>query len=170
MTFLNGLSLAYCRPPRNLRSPPSASLGSSWFAAKRYSILVLITMQFVNRVLGYRPGGSSLAVVRPQGGALMGMAVDGLNTSNDIHAKHGRIPYSGNLSRVKTFAVSGQFTKVLPAKVLTVKISLSTPVSLLMDVSLSFPAIRESFNGENPTLSNSRKFSPAKDSSYIYGT
>ena len=31
---------------------------------------------------------------------------------------------------------------------------------------LSFPTIRESFNCENPTFSNSRKFSPAKDSHY----
>ena len=33
-----------------------------------------------------------------------------------------------------------------------------------MGVSLSFPAIRKSFNRDNLTVSNSRKFSPAKDS------
>ena len=35
-----------------------------------------------------------------------------------------------------------------------------------MDVSLSFPTIHESFNRENSTFSNSRKFLPAKVSRY----
>ena len=44
-----------------------------------------------NQVCKDRPGGSSLDAVRPQGGALVGVAVDGLETSNDIHAKHSHI-------------------------------------------------------------------------------
>ena len=41
-----------------------------------------------------------------------------------------------------------------------------TVASLSMGMSLSFPTIRESFKRKNPTFSNSRKFSPAKDSRY----
>ena len=48
-----------------------------------------------------RPGGSSLDAVRPEGRALVGVAIAGLKrvTTNDIYAKHGHIyiPYSGNL-------------------------------------------------------------------------
>ena len=67
-----------------------------------------------------RPGRSSLDAVRPQGGALVGVAVDGLKTSNDIKTKHTYIPYSGKPTRVKSFAnfaVSRQFVIVLTAKI-----------------------------------------------------
>ena len=38
--------------------------------------------------------------------------------------------------------------------------------SLSMGAPMSFPTIRKSFNRENPTFSNSRNFSPPKDSCY----
>ena len=38
-----------------------------------------------------RTGDSFLDAIRPQGGALVGVAIDGLKTSNDIHVKHGHI-------------------------------------------------------------------------------
>ena len=44
---------------------------------------------------------------------------------------------------------------------------MSTVAFLSMGVSLVFPTIRESINRKNSSFSNSRKFSPAKDSRYI---
>ena len=47
------------------------------------------------------------------------------------------------------------------------KFSLRTAASLSMGVSSSFPTIRESFNRENPTFSNSQVFLPTKDSRHM---
>ena len=75
--------------------------------------------------------------------------------------------YSGNPSRMKTFAnfvVSGQFVKVLTAKIFIEYVSVIVNGRVIV-----ISAIHESFNRENPTFSNSRKFSPAKDSRHICG-
>ena len=74
------------------------------------------------------------------------------------------VPYSGTFSRVKTFTnftVLGQF-----ANVLTAKFFIEYGGVIINGVSLSFPTNRKSFNRENPTFNNLRKFSPAKDSRY----
>ena len=74
------------------------------------------------------------------------------------------LPYSGNLSRVKTFvnfAVSGQF-----AKVLTEKIFIGYHGVIINGRVIVVFTICESFNRKNPTFSNLWKFSPAKDSRY----
>ena len=63
------------------------------------------------------------------------------------------------LSRISWFR--GNSWKFWPRK-----FSSSTAAPLSMGVSLSFLAIRESFNHENSTFSNSQKFSPTKDSRY----
>ena len=74
------------------------------------------------------------------------------------------IPYSGNLVPVKTFAifaVSGKFTKDLTEEIL-----IEYGGVIINGRVVVFPTIHGSFNRENPTFSNSRKFSPPKDSRY----
>ena len=75
------------------------------------------------------------------------------------------IPYSGSLSWVKTFAnfaVLGHVAKVLAAKIFIAY----TATLLSTSMPLSFATNHGRFHRKKPTFSNSRKFSPAKDSRY----
>ena len=61
----------------------------------------------------FRPGGSSLNAVRPQGGVLVGVAVDRLKTSNDIQSNPQRTKmpnfnYIGGNIRLDRTGASGR--------------------------------------------------------------